>query len=332
MEASPYSGLRKDMPPSPKRSREDRVSAGVEELSRFLVDLLRQGLASASTAGYRSFDEMASRLVDAQAPGLARRVRDLGSLRHDSSDAKDLLLDRIGRLHLLLEAYRRMDRLPPDLAADVRSLVGFTTRRESILALPGMHDIWHVLGRRLELQDDLSTSRTWLWGERSRRFALILSFSAAGRPFDIGPAPGSVVEGKAHFYPSAVPLRAVLAPHSPPRKDHGTKPSAHLPLEQVWEEMLDCHARLPWLDRFPMALCSVVPSRNTDRWVLRCERLSLPMAPFGQDGWDLLAVSGGHPIDVFGEWTGASLAPLACSAGDARYTLGRNPMFREVEG
>jgi hypothetical protein len=96
--------------------------------------------------------------------------------------------------------------------------------------------------------------------------------------------------------------------------------------------MLDCHARLPWLDRFPMALQSVVPARDGDRWVLHQAGLTLPMAPFGQDGWDLLAVSGGHPVDVFGEWTGASLVPLACSAGDAHYTLGRNPVFREVEG
>ena len=322
------------MSPSPKRSpsREDRVAAGVEELSRFLVDLVRQGLAGASSAGYRSFDEMASRMVDAQAPGLARRVRDLGSLCHDPSRPGDLLLDRIGRLHLLLEAYRRIDRLPPDLAADVRTLVGFTTRRESVLALPCVQDTWWTLGRRLEVQDDLSTSRAWLWGEKSGRFALILSFSAAGRPFDIGPAPGSVLESKAHFYPSAVPLRAVLDAQGPVRKDHGTKPAVHLPLDRAWDQMLDCHARLPWLDRFPMALQSVVPARDGDRWVLHQAGLTLPMAPFGQDGWDLLAVSGGHPVDVFGEWTGASLVPLACSAGDAHYTLGRNPVFREVEG
>jgi hypothetical protein len=322
------------MPPSSKRSpsREDRVAAGVEELSRFLVDLLRQGFASVSSAGYRSFDEMASRMVDAQAPGLARRVRDLGSLCHDASNPGDLLLDRLGRLHLLLEAYRRIDRLPPDLAADVRSLVGFTTRREAVLALPCVQDTWWTLGRRLEVQDDLSTSRAWLWGERSGRFALILSFSAGGRPFDVGPAPGTVLEGRVHFYPSAVPLRAILDPQGPPRKAHGTKPAVHLPLEQAWDQMLDCHARLPWLDRFPMALQSVVPARDGERWVLRHEALALPLAPFGQDGWDLIAVSGGHPVDVFGEWTGASLAPLACFASNAHYTLGRNPMFREVEG
>jgi hypothetical protein len=321
------------MSASTKRSpsREDRVAAGVEELSRFLIDLLRQGLAGASSSGYRSFDEMASRMVDAQAPGLARRVRDLGALCHDSSSPRDLLLDRIGRLHLLLEAYRRIDRLPPDLAADVRSLVGFTTRRESVLATPCVQDTWWALGRRLEVQDDLSTSRAWLWGEKSGRFALILSFSAAGRPFDVGPSPGSVLEGKAHFYPSAVPLRAVLDAQGPVRKDHSTKPVVHLPVEQTWDRMLDCHARLPWLDRFPMALQSVVPERHGDRWVLRSEGLTLPMTPFGQDGWDLLALSGGHPVDVFGEWTGVSLAPLACFAGGAHYTLARNPMFREVE-
>ena len=59
-------------------SRERKVAAGIEELDRWLGDLVRRGLDGARSEGYRFWDAMGARLVDAQAPGLARSVRGLG--------------------------------------------------------------------------------------------------------------------------------------------------------------------------------------------------------------------------------------------------------------
>lgn len=43
---------------------------------------------------------------------------------------------------------------------------------------------------------------------------------------------------------------------------------------------------------------------------------SIAIGAEGPTGWPLLSVSGGHPIDVFGEWNGATFQPLSClSAG-----------------
>ena len=53
---------------------------------------------------------MAERLVDAQAPGLARLVRDLGGLPHRTSEWPERMLIDLGRLALLLDAARRMER------------------------------------------------------------------------------------------------------------------------------------------------------------------------------------------------------------------------------
>ena len=49
--------------------REANIQAGVQELELWLQDLLRQGLASLQGKPYQFWDEMASRMVDAQAPG-----------------------------------------------------------------------------------------------------------------------------------------------------------------------------------------------------------------------------------------------------------------------
>lgn len=63
-----------------KRSldREAKVVAGLRELELWLRDLLRHGLAAAQTRSINYWEQMAARLIDAQAPGVARRVREIG--------------------------------------------------------------------------------------------------------------------------------------------------------------------------------------------------------------------------------------------------------------
>src|ERR1051325_11121051 len=62
-----------------KRSldREAKVVAGLKELELWLRDLVRHGFASAQRRSFDYWDQMAARLIDAQAPGAARRVREL---------------------------------------------------------------------------------------------------------------------------------------------------------------------------------------------------------------------------------------------------------------
>jgi len=76
---------RAERPPDPeaqaKRAaqREERVARGVEELRRWLADLVRRGFAEAQREPWRFWEQAAARMVDAQASGLASRVRRMGS-------------------------------------------------------------------------------------------------------------------------------------------------------------------------------------------------------------------------------------------------------------
>jgi hypothetical protein len=63
--------------------RAERVAAGLRELDAWLADQLRGGLAGASRLGYAHWDTMAARLIDAQAPGAARLVRNLADYAGD---------------------------------------------------------------------------------------------------------------------------------------------------------------------------------------------------------------------------------------------------------
>jgi hypothetical protein len=292
--------------------REERISEGVEDLDRWLQDLLRAGLAEAATRPWSTFEQMSARLVDAQAPGLARLVRHLGGLPHTTSNWPERMLIDVGQLALLLDAWRRRTQLDPPRQAEVRALVGINEPRDAVLSRPPVHDTWDVLGRRLLDGERMRVQRTWLRGQRTQRWALLLDFSVAGQPFEQVVTPGLSFETDVYFYAGALPLRGIVGP-SPRRVGAPTM----LPAQDV-DGALDGYAGMlgqnPWLERAPVAISQVVPrpTRDESWWLTDPE--ARPVRFDAAAGWQVLALSGGTRVDVFGEWDGFTLVPLSVFA------------------
>lgn len=101
----------------------------MRELEQRLTDLVRGGLAAAEQSGYGLWEETAARMVDAQAPGLAGRVRELGAIPGSGPGWPVRLLEECALLHLLDTGWLGIDRLPPPLAATVRTRVGLAGPR-----------------------------------------------------------------------------------------------------------------------------------------------------------------------------------------------------------
>ena len=294
--------------------RERRVATGIAELGLWLRDLVRQGVSTAATRPASSWETMAARLVDAQAPGAARLVRQMATIPASGDGWPERLLDRMARLHLLLEGYGRIDSLPPDLAADVRAGLGWTTAQETLLELEGVRDHWAIVGRRLTEDDRLRVQRTWLWGKETRRGALLLHFAPAGavrsetKPIDPTFVPGTAFDGTVVFFPSAAPLRAIVkerttAVHWPP--DIG-----YADVSDAVTSTASADARMPWLEGHPVLLREATPTSLTPAQVRDAAGRAMPLSTRFRDRWRLLAVSGGSPVPLFGEWDGEALTPL----------------------
>ena len=211
------SGREQAEPKDPKAAarraeqRETRVASGLAELDRWLCDQARQGLAASQQAGYGHWDDIAARMIDAQAPGLAERLRALASVPHSGAGWDGRLLEEYALLHLLAVAYRRQGELPPPLRETVRSRIGFSLRQADVLAGgQPVRDHWQVLARRDLEQDRIRARRTWLRGRKTGRDALLLSFAAAGQALDDSLTVGTDADADLVFYPGAVPLRAVV--------------------------------------------------------------------------------------------------------------------------
>lgn len=270
-------------------AREARVEEAIAFLSGWLDDLLRSGLASASTWPDSHWNVAAARLVDLQAPGLARQVRRIPELLR----RPEALALHLGRLHLLLEGSKR----PGELEGEIRSRLGWNQSQEDVLAQSGLTDSWTVLGQRQSELDHLVTRRTWLQGRESGRHALLLDFAPNGRPFPRLWATGSLVRANACYYAGG--QRALL--RDPVLEGSGVPQPG-----SVQDDYARALSANPWLEEFPAVLGGALPGPEG---VLVDGRLLPYRQPF-QGLWQLLAVSGGHPVTVFGEWDGRRLRPL----------------------
>jgi hypothetical protein len=294
-------------------AREAKVAAGVEELGRWLRDMVRQGLASAQGRPYSSWEAIAARMVDAQAPGLARLIRDLAGVPASGEGWQERLLERLTRLFLLIEGYQHLDRLPPEEQTDVRATVGWPLNQDELLAMSGVRDRWLVVGQHVEDEEQLRVLRTWLWAAGAGRPALALAFAAPGQPLDRSLVPGTALDAELVFFPGAHPLRALVKRrHGPPGPLDGMPGNGIGAATAAYAAAL---ARSPWIERFPLALAGVTPLRDGERWLVRdADGLALPLARRFARGWRLVALSGGRPLALFGEWDGDALLPLSAWA------------------
>ena len=171
-------------PPDPEAQakrvaqREARVADGLAQLAVWLGDLVRLGFAHAQTQPGSFWEGMAARLVDAQAPGLARSVRQLAEIVAGGPGWEHRLLNAVARLELLRCAYLRQGALGAELREEVRAAIGWTQSQEEVLAGAGVTDTWFTLGMLTETEERLRMRRTWLWGTKTQRPALMLEFAA----------------------------------------------------------------------------------------------------------------------------------------------------------
>jgi hypothetical protein len=231
------------------------------------------------------------------------------------------LLSDLARLYLLLESYHRLDALPAGLQQEIRSQIGWAQDQAELQQQPGERDHWLVLGRREAVVDRLQVRRTWLWGVQRRRAALILDFAAPGKPFNSALSPGTDLDADLVFWPSSVPLRATIAAH------HAARPMASLPGYPSIEDAFTAYgaglARNPWLARFLMPLAHVVPLPAGRAWIARdSQGCTLRLALPPNEGWRLMALSGGRPMALIGEWSRQHLEVLSAWTGQELVAIG----------
>lgn len=165
------------------------------------------------------------------------------------------------------------------------------------------------MGHLQEQEGRLDVRRTWLRRVRDGHVALILDFAPTGRGFTVPSLPSLQTAAlQVRFVPTLHPQRALLAGVSELLEWSEDVPD--LPAASI-AELYSAYARAlaldPWLERTAFSIGPVRvlpdPAQAQDAF-----GHAVPLS--GVDPFALLAEARGGPLNLFGEWNGASFTPL----------------------
>jgi SWIM zinc finger len=289
---------------------------GVDDLQNRLLDVLREGLAALEQAPPQYFQDFAARMVDAKLGGLSKRIKSWASFKTNyPEDWYERLLEEMGSLYLMTKAFKNFERLNDGLQNEIMAQMGVSIKKEDLLSQEGLADDWLVLGQIEKAEEDNLTSRkVWLRGRESGKTVLVLDFAFGSMGFGSAWLSGYTYRTEVVFYPSAYPLRVVtkaIEAAQPFSQIVGYQDFIHF-----FEDYSTALSLNPWLSVYPALLAQVIPIFSEDVFFLIDKNKKiLPLAKGDANhtdfGWKLLALSGGKPISVFGEWNGRAFSPLS---------------------
>lgn len=289
--------------------RIELMTSGVEELELRLLDMVRRGIADTLAQGPEPFLSAAARLTDAKLSGPAATFRRMAALGRDGTE-KDIARS-MGDLYLFVRAWKNRDQLASDRYTELLSFAGLNPKKDLILNRPGHVDHWLVMGVTQGSEDRLRFRRVWLRGEKTRRFALLLDYAFGEMPFERAWPLGASFEGEIHYYPGSYPQRALFQHPTP-----GGRPYDGLSGYDRFGRLLGNYQKAlalnPWIYTYPAYLSSVEPRKGKNGNILVSTTGEvLPLAGEYEGIYTLIAVSGGGPISLFGEFSGSFFTPLS---------------------
>jgi hypothetical protein len=296
-------------------NRLKRVEDGILELRLWIKDIVRNGLITIPGKDHSYFEAMAKRMVDAQAPGLAAMIRFFQGINFFQEGWQTNFLDQLLRIYLVLEGFPRISNLSPPLQDELMTLVGFTQSQEEIKAEAGIRDDWFVLSKRIDKDDNLTTERHWLYGQKSKRYALILQFYVKGQLPELNLLPGSCIDAELAFFKGANPLRALV------KEQVSLTCEAAIEGLKNWNEVsaytAQGHTHNPWTNNLPVIVENVVPVKANNQLLLKDEHGNGVLVNHGfQNTWKLMALSGGKPLRLFVVGRENNFEPLGAWIGN----------------
>lgn len=292
-------------PPDPAaqaKRREERLSlmdAGIADFSTWLGDLVRGGTAAARHQPYSWWDGTAARLVDAQLPGLAEQVRTMSSDVVAREDWADHLLATAGRWWTATRAWTAREHLSADEVGDLRAYLGWSFATEEVRSNDRVDDTWLVLGAHRSDNGRLQQQRTWLWGETTHEMVQVLDFAAGGQTLAVPQVVGAVLRATVARYPGTAVRRALFASDPVAVETRPGLPAGGS-VEDAWARAAEVWAANPWAGRVPVVLEGVRVTPGPTPYAVDAAGDSVNLTA-DTAVWELLATSGGQPVDVFGE-------------------------------
>jgi hypothetical protein len=303
-----------------QQARQLKVQEGIDELQVWIKDIIRNGLLAIPEKSSSYWENMAKRMVDAQAPGLERMVQNLSSTDFYTENWQSNFLDQLLRIYMVIKGFQNINDHSHSLQDDIRNLIGFTQNQEELKEQTGVTDNWIVLARQNVEDGSLTTEKYWLYGNESKKYALVLQFIINGQGKILTLTPGMTIQAELVFFSSNAPLRAII------KRQTGSENKAEVRGYKNWKEIALEETRLnsllPLSTEWPFIIENAKPVFNGRQWLLMDHEGNIASIKESfRSIYYLLAISGGEPVTLAIVGSEKTYEPLGAWHMDKYYIL-----------
>ncbi|MDI9365296.1 MAG: SWIM zinc finger family protein [Flavobacterium sp.] len=279
------------------QAKEQLVEQGIGELLFWLQDIVSKGIILLPQNGSAAFDNMAKRMIDAKAPGIANMLKWLGRTNFYKDGWESQFLQQLTHIYLVIAAFKNRNETKRLYYADIKTQIGFTQNQEALKEQTGIEDHWLVLGKQITENNNVTTERNWLYGNASKQYALVLQFSVRGQGITFTFTPGMYLQAELVYFPSVVPLRAIIKNQI--ASNHVALPIGLANWQEVAVLLASQKAQLPFATTSTLIVQQLVPVLVNNQWFLQdASQTIMPIHQADTVIWKLLAISGGQSLQM----------------------------------
>lgn len=295
------------------------MESGLAELQLWLEDIIRQGVANLPIQQSSFWDAVAAKMVDAKLPRVSSFLKETYQMTLTTEDWLEPVITRLGELQLWIDAFGNREKLPKALQEELYNALGRNLKKSDILQNnPSVKDNWLVLAVLEEVDvEGRNYRKVWLLGLKKQQFALLLDFSFGNVGYEQQYFTDTVIQSSLVYYSTLSPQRAIC-------ENYQLLEKTTLEVDECnscdsFEQLLTIYAKAlnqnPWVINQPTILKEIQPIYDTKKeqlYLVDNQNCIIPTVALAEEAlWKLLAMSGGQPIQLFGEWNGHLFSPIS---------------------
>ena len=307
--------------PFPDEKRIALMQKGAHDLSNWLNDLVKTGIAHLSSYEETYWESISKKMVDSKLSGVSTRILRIKNLVQEADSWEESVLKEISNLNLLAKALNKLEQYSKTEQLTFLNLAGFNITKKHLEKAILKKDQWQILAVEQWQEDKIKLRQTWIQGKESKFMGMLLEYAWGNQEFMTLWEAGKIFYGELKIYPSSFPLRAMVSAYQ--HREGGIESYAAYPnLEVFFQAYAKAISLNPLLPKFPVCLKNVkVVSKNEKVLLIDAEEKSLECTCEEKVKWSLLALSTGNAIRLFGIWNGIHLIPKSVLLEDRFISL-----------
>ncbi|MBK7985718.1 MAG: SWIM zinc finger family protein [Ignavibacteria bacterium] len=303
--------------------RDKKVREGIVELKRWMKDLIRLGIQSVPQNQYVFCKNMKAKMIDAQAPGLARVLSELTEINMYEPNWEHVFLRKFSFLYILVSAYENSDNINVSWQEEIKIRLGYNFNRSDFDSTSLQRDILFTLSQTKEIIDvNLVSEKTWFYSCVNQSFYYLLQYypvtQSVQEQFHV---PGNTVDAQFFIYPGRNQQRIVIEMY----ESVSHKKIFDFPQKSFYNHWIDIAEKKAlniFTEEFPVLLKSYKLLTKTNEWFITDESGdSLKVNIEKIKLLKILALTLQNPVDWFGVVHNAMFKPLAFIFNNKYYTV-----------